>query len=276
MVRAEGAAAEASRRGFPALHRFLPGIGRLQIVVFAAAIGLGVWSWLAYVVRPDQDFPVFTIVFCAVNALGALVQAVYLVYVRGPGSLRARLTLRAIPDIPRGAAGAFWAPPVVFGLVFLAVTPASTPTAGFDPELNIYQVIGITVLLCLCSIAVGGMAVFCLVVLPIAWLLAAVIPDRDATDSGEPEIMSRGEYLFGGLIIVFALGFGIAMNAVIDTYGDSRTAMMTQFLALVTLRGDPAASIAAVCFVAGTVVATLLARRAGRRRQQGDSRDDIS
>lgn len=259
----------------PALLRFLDGLGRTELVIFAATVAIGVWAWFTYVLVPPsrQDFPTFTILLCVVSGIGALLQVIALVFLRSSGTLRDRLTLRSVHV--KGSAVVFWAPPILFGLVFLAVTPPGTSAAGFDPDMNIYQVIFITVLICLIFTALGALAVFAAIVVPVAWILLAILPEK-SRERGEPGVMSRAEYLYGGLIVLCAVGFGISMNAVASGADDhfTRLRMAEQLLSLVTLHGNVVASILVVFFVACIVTLVILSNRATRRRKRRE-RDEL-
>lgn len=261
-----GGKGAASHR--PALLRFVDGLGPTEIVIFAATIAVGVWAWFGYVLVPQarQDFPTFTIVLCVASGLGALLQVCCLVFLRSPGSLRDRIGFRSVQV--KGVAVVFWAPPILLALVFLAVTPPGTSAAGFDPGMSIYQVIFVTALICLIFTALGALVVFSAIVLPVTWIVIAMRP-QTARDRAEPAAISRAEYLYGGLTVLCAVGFGISMNAVSSDVDDrfTRLRMLQQLLSLVTLQGNAVASILAVLFAVCIVVLVVLSNRATRQRR---------
>lgn len=256
---------------------FLGRIGMAEVVVFALTVALGVWSWLAYVVNGPQDFPTFTIVFLGVTLLGAATQMIFFLFVRPVASVRARLTLQSVGNARSGSSVVLWGPPVIYAVVFLLVTPPTTPAAGFDPDMGIYQVMGLVILLSLVATAVGTLALYCVIILPLVLILNGVLPAaRDARGRTVPSVVSRTEYVCGGLIILLAVAFAILMQFVGGASASlgigaqsSYGRMLQQLVAFVTFNGAPVASILAVGCLIAIAILIVISNRATARRWHG-------
>jgi hypothetical protein len=252
---------------------FLDRIGATEMIVFALTVGIGVWSWLAYVVHTPQDFPTFTVIFLGVTLLGSAVQMVFFLFVRPSGSLRARVTLESLGSSRSGTSVVFWAPTVIYGVVFLIVTPPGTSGAGFDPDMNIYQFIALIVALSLIATAFGSVLLYCFVILPLVLLLHGILPEAPDSSSQSASAMSRTEYVCLALIILSAVTFGISMAFIAPgaTSASSFGRMGQQFLALVSLQGLPVPSIIVIGCVAALIVLGIISNRAARKRRRASA-----
>lgn len=253
------------RMGREGLRGFLDRTGTIEWVVFALTIGFSVWAWLAFVVGSPQDIAAFGWVFLATNLIGATIQLFMAWFVRPQGTFRDRATGSARAAARRGSSVVFWGPTVVYAVVFLAVTPPSTPARDVEYGWNIYQAIAL-------FLALGLLAAVCstlvyIAALPILFIVDGMLPARKT--GHDP--MSRGEYLGGGFILLGTFGFAISMQFIAPALiasDSSRQAMGLQFWYFVTFRGALAPSIIAVLCVAVIVVGIVVSNRgaAARRR----------
>lgn len=251
--------------------RFISRVGATETVIFAFTVGIGVWCWLTYVVRSPQDFAMFGTIFLAVNLISAALQMIFYLYVRPHGSLTIRLTLSTKSDSHAGSSVVYWAPTLIFALVFLIVTPPGTSGAGFDPGMSIYQVIVMMVLLGLLATLLGSLLLYCIVVLPLAMILRGILPDAlDADEQRSTLSMSRTQYVCMGSIIVLIVMFAVSMAFVAPgaTSPSSYGRMGQQFLTFVSLRGVLGPSLIAVGCVVGIVVLGIINNRSAAKRRE--------
>lgn len=256
--------------------RFVDRIGVAELLIFAGTVGFGLWSWLAYVVAPSQDFPTFTVLFLGVSVLGGTLQVIMFAFVRASGTFRARVSLASVTESSSGSGVVFWGVPVLLAVGLLVTTPPSTSATGFDPSMSIYQVMLLMVVLSLAA-TISGFVLFGMVVLPVAWIIAGALPERaSAPGRAIDSTVSRGELVTGGLLLFAVGGFSVAMYAVApnvtgDGFG-TRMRMIEQLSAFLTLRGDMFASVVVVlCVVAMVVLVILHNRYASRRVRSGTS-----
>jgi uncharacterized membrane protein len=251
--------------------RFLARIGTTEVLILGITVGIGVWSWLTYVVRSPQDFAAFGTLFLATNLIGAVLQMIFYLFIRPYGTLAARITLSTKGASHAGSSVVYWAPTVVFTVVFLIVTPPGTSGAGFDPDTSIYSVMAIMVLLGLLATLVGSLLLYCIVVIPLAMILRGILPtapDPDSERTSSP--MSRTQYVCMGLIIVTIVVFAVSMTLVApgaaspSSYGR----MGQQFGTLISLRGVLAPSIIVIGCVVAVVVLGIVNNRSAAKRSR--------
>jgi hypothetical protein len=247
------------------LRGFLDRTGTPELVILALTVGISVWAWLAFVVGSPQNVEAFGWLFLGVNLGGATAQLILAWFVRAQGTFRDRVTGSAASDTRRGSWIVFVGPAVVYAVVFLIVTPPSTPARDIEYGWNIYQAIGLFVMLGLlasaCSILVYVAA------LPILFLIDGLLPARKVGQ----DPMSRGEYLGGGVLLLGIFGFAISMQfiapALASTHS-SRERMGLQFWFFVTLHGAPVPTIIAVLCIAAIVVGIIVNNRGVARRRR--------
>lgn len=264
-----------------AVGTFLARIGVGEIVIVAVTTGICVWGWLAYVTTGTTDFLPFMIVYGVALTASALLQCVMVMYVRPSGSLRARLSWGAVfkgaptDDRWSNTFGAqnllvMTAPVALSILVFLIVTPATTPTATFDPDMGLYRVIGLLALLGIVFTSIGAGVIVPLVLMPLGMLVAACLPvDRDA--EGRPvdraTMTTTAELAIAASILLSAVGFALTISSVETSSSLSKPGrMIEQFITFVTFTGNPLPTTLGWFFIAVIVVAVIADRRAHKVR----------
>ncbi|MEO7017856.1 MAG: hypothetical protein ABI130_16750 [Leifsonia sp.] len=250
--------------------RFVDRTGPPEVLIFAATVATGLWSWLANVVTQPQDFTAFAWLFFGASIVGAMLQMVMFAFVRAPGTFRERASLQSVSKAGSGSGVVFWGVPILFAVGLVLVTPPSTPATAFDPSMSIYQVIFLVAGLSLASTLLGGFVLFGLVVLPLMWIIAGALPEQEPAPGRPAAAVSRGELVTGGLLLFAVAGFGVAMYAVAPNvtggaFG-TRLRMLEQLSALLTLRGDLLASAIVVLCLAAIVVLVVLNHRYASRR----------
>lgn len=251
--------------------RFLARVGTTEIVIFGLTVGFGVWGWLTFVVRSPQDFAAFATVFLAANLIGAALQMIFYLFIRPDGSLTSRLTLSTKSASHTGSSVVYWAPTLVFAVVFLAATPPSTSGAGFDPGMSIYQVIVMMLLLGLLATLIGSLLLYCIVVIPLAMILRGVLPDAtDAGDKRSSSSMTRTQYVCMGLIIIVIVVLAVSMTFVAPgaTSVSSFGRMGQQFVALISLQGVLGASMLVIGCVVALVVLVIISNRSAKNQRE--------
>ncbi|MET3805968.1 hypothetical protein ABIB25_002976 [Nakamurella sp. UYEF19] len=247
------------RRAGTTLPPLADQIGFPAFVVMACTISVGVWAWISYGLAEPHDFLRYTIIDLSAVAIATVLHTV----------ARWRLARARI----KRSAAAGWivyvGPQVLCGIIFLIVTPASTPTASFSADTNIYGLILVeSVLLPLVAAALVAVVVV-LIGVPISWLLRGMgILPIQGESSQTGAYMSRAEYLAGAALLTAVTGFGVSMYFVSPrAVGEnSRGRMGQQFEALVTLRGNLFASVCVVVCVAVIIAMVIVSERAHRRR----------
>lgn len=256
---------EVSRKNgkLHALQRFASELGAIEIGVVAVTTAISLASWLVFVVMGTPNFETFTIVYGITLAAGGVAQNTVAMYVRPLGSLRARLSGDAAAnyDRPDHNFALLITPVVVSAIFFLIVTPPSTLTDSFDSDMVIYQVIALMVVLGFVFSYLGALLVFTVVVMPIALLLAALLPvDRDTDGRPLGAFLATSELAILGATVLSAVGFAVSITRVIPTpSSDSFVQRMREvFTAFVTFAGEPVATVIGWFFVVvlvGLVVA---------------------
>lgn len=256
---------DATRRSFLS---FLDRVGTTGVVIFALTIGVGVWGWLAYVVASNQDFPAFTIVFLGANLVGAAAQMILFIVARPAVKETGGVGGTAALGGTAGSSVVFWGPTLVFAVVFLVITPPNTSGAGFDPDMNIYQVMALVVALGLLATMLGSIVLFCLIVLPLGWVVGGIAQGKREARDREYDQISGTEYVCAGLIVFAAVGFAVSLQFVAPaaSRGSGNQRMFDQLLAFVTLQGVPVASVLAVLCVVLIVVLVIVSNRATAKR----------
>lgn len=270
---ARSAGVPGARAARPAVLRVLGQLRTPEWVVLGATIALSVWAWIAYVVAQPQDFAGFFLWLAIATVAGGTLQAIFVVFVRPSGTLRQRFAFGSYGGSFAGSWILVLAPPLVIGLLLLVITPPATSGAGFDPDMGIYQVIGMTVVLGLAFTAVGAGAVFVVIVVPVVMLIAAVLPaGRGETEQTRSAGLSRLHLVLGPLVMISAVGFALSITSVAATTGSTRFArMQDQFFAFITGNGNPVAIASAWFFIAAIVVLGIINNRAeARRRKKGE------
>jgi hypothetical protein len=251
--------------------RFLARVGTTEIVIFGLTVGIGVWSWLSLVVRSPQDFASFATIFLATSFIGAALQMIFYLFVRPNGSLTARLTLSTKTASHSGSSVVYWAPTLIFAVVFLIVTPPGTSGAGFDPGMSIYQVIVMMLLLGLVATLIGSLLLYCIVVIPLAMILRGVLPDAaDAGGQRSSSSMTRTQYVCMGLIIIVIVVLAVSMTFVAPgaTSASSFGRMGQQFVALISLQGVFGASALVLGCVVALVVLVIISNRSAKNQRE--------
>jgi hypothetical protein len=263
-----------SYSGRHGLLGFIDRIGTPAAVIFGLTIGIGIWSWLAYVVQSPQDVNTFGFIFLGVNVLGAAAQMSYIVFFQKTGTVRERVTLEAGHSSRQGSSVIFWGPAVIFGIVFLLVTPPGTSATAIEYGWNIYQAIGLFTMLSILAAAIGSLLLYVLVVIPVALIINGLLPPEKEESRSANSVpirpISRTESLCMGLIIVAIVTFAVDMQfispAKITTHF-SRQAMGEQFMYFVTLHGDLVATIIGVLSIVVIVVLGIINNKAVKRRR---------
>jgi hypothetical protein len=247
------------------------GVQRLEWVALAVTVTVTVWAWLAYVVEYPQDFDGFILVFAIATIVGATLQVILIVYVRPSGSLRQRLAFGARAGAQGGAWIPLLGPAVIIGLALLILTPPGTSVEDFDSGMSLYQVIPLMALLALLGTAIGAGVVFLLVVMPLGFLVAALLPGDERIAPSDPLPLTRSQLALAGLFLLCLLGFGVAMVSVYpDATGRRAERMWESLVALLTATGEPIPSALAWFFALSIVLIVILSNRveASLRRQR--------
>ena len=244
----------------------------IEWVTLAVTIAAPVWAWLTYVAKGEQDFDAFFLVFAIATIGGATLQVILMAYVRPTGSLRQRLAFGARSGAQGGAWIPLFAPAVIIGLALLILTPPSTPVGDFDSDLSLYQVIPLMALLALVGTAIGAGAVFLLIVMPLGFLVAALLPrdQREIAPSNSLQL-TRAQLVLAGLFLFSTVAFAASMASVSpDARGSRPERMWETLVALLTATGDPTASALAWCFALAVVLIVIVSNRveARLRRQR--------
>jgi hypothetical protein len=170
------------------------------------------------------------------------------------------------------------APAVIIGLALLILTPPGTSVEDFDSDTSLYQVIPLMALLALVGTAIGAGVVFLLIVMPLGFLVAAVLPrDQRQMAPSDPLLLTRSQLVLAGLFLFSALGLGVSMVSVYPGAPGSRAERMRESLiALLTATGEPIPSALAWFFALSIVLIVIFSNRveARLRRQRRVHRPD--
>lgn len=261
----------SGRRG---LLGFIDRVGTPAAVIFGLTIGIGIWSWLAYVIHSPQDIDTFGFIFLGVNVLGAAAQMAYIVFFQKTGSVRERITLEAGQNARQGSSVIFWGPAVIFGIVFLLITPPGTSATAVEYGWNIYQAIGLFAMLSFLMAAFGSLLLYTLVVIPTVLIIRGILPPEKDEDRSANSVpigpISRTESLCMGLIILVIVTFAVSMHFVAPsriTTNFSREAMFEQFVYFITLHGNLTATITGALCIVAVVILGIINNKAAKRRQ---------
>ena len=238
----------------------------LEWVTLAVTVATTVWAWLTSVVEPPQDFDSFFVVFAIATIGGATLQVALMAYVRPSGSLRQRLAFGARAGAQGGAWIPLLAPAALIGLALLILTPPGTPVEDFDSGMGLYQVIPLVTLLALLGTAIGAGAVFLLIVMPLGFLVAALLPSDQRIAPSSSLLLTRSQLALAGLFLFSVVGFAASMASVYPQAQGTRPERMWETLvALFTATGDPTASALAWCFALAVVLIVIVSNRVEAR-----------
>ena len=186
---------------------------------------------------------------------------------RPSGSLRQRLAFGARAGAQGGAWIPLLAPAVIIGLALLMLTPPGTSVEDFDSDMSLYQVIPLMALLALVGTAIGAGAVFLLIVMPLGFLVAALLPsdEREIAPSSSL-LLTRSQLVLVGLFLFSVVGFAASMASVYPAARGSRPERMWETLvALLTATGDATASALAWCFALAVALIVIVNNRVEAR-----------
>ena len=248
-------------------------------MILAITVAASVWAWRAYVVERPQDFGAFLLVLAIATVGGGTLQAVVMAYGRpNNGSLRQRLAFGGRGGSGRGVWIPLFAPAVLFGLALLILTPPGTPVEDFGSDMSLYPALLLMALLTLAGTGIGAGVVFLLILMPLGFLVSAVLPrdEREREPSISPQL-SRSQLVLAALMVFSAVGFAVSMTLVTEgTSQSSRGRMGEDLVAFVTGTGAPVATISTWFFIAAIVAIVIVSNRVEARLARRPVRDGRS
>jgi len=241
-------------------HGQLDGLTMPSLAAIGAATALSLWAWFGFVLGEPQDFEWFMAIVFVAHALNGLAQLLIALHPRTP-QLKWQ-GYRVASFVP--ALGAM----ALTLLGWLVTAPPGLSVEGNGGADNVYELIGISVLVLLLATVVGAGLGGCFIVLPI-WLITRALRRNQGAPTNELTRdlagLNRTQLWTGGVIILATVAFGFAMHFVYpDPPGTRWARMRAQVEALLTFSGEPVAMVAAFVLIAAVAVLVFVHNRKRR------------